>query len=239
MLPPDDPTYEEQLHQRNSKESHGVVLHPPPEPNLRRELGRSDLRTPPSSPFLRPHVFLGIITIFPWAALIVFDVLLYIWRMGAYEFPVIGGRARGMQRPRAPTLNVNVGERSEVPRRVFGLGAAVNTGGGGEVGEQVEVKRRERVVTDTDGMSTRFQAYLEPWTFHLERTHPSIILLLVLGIWIFVYWNRKTVPSKHDSPSGEEQGYGYPPITPLPTFNWETTNPLALRPFKPKYHLTM
>ncbi|KAF4215833.1 hypothetical protein CNMCM8980_004162 [Aspergillus fumigatiaffinis] len=99
----------------------------------------------------RIFVFLGIITIFPWAALIAFDVLLYIWRMGAYEFPVVGGRARGMQRPRAPTLNVNVSERSEVPRRVFGLAPAVNTAGAGEVGEQVEVKRRERVVTDTDG----------------------------------------------------------------------------------------
>ncbi|KAL5339162.1 hypothetical protein BJX70DRAFT_388071 [Aspergillus crustosus] len=32
----------------------------------------------------------------------------------------------------------------------------------------------------------------------------------------------------------------YPPITPLPaSFNWETTEPLVLRPFKPKYHLTM
>ncbi|KAL4916285.1 hypothetical protein BDW62DRAFT_106829 [Aspergillus aurantiobrunneus] len=29
------------------------------------------------------------------------------------------------------------------------------------------------------------------------------------------------------------------PITPLPEFNWETTEPLVLRPFKPKYHLTM
>jgi hypothetical protein len=48
-------------------------------------------------------------------------------------------------------LNVNVSERSEVPRRVFGLAPAVNTAGAGEVGEQVEVKRRERVVTDTDG----------------------------------------------------------------------------------------
>ncbi|RHZ66881.1 uncharacterized protein CDV56_107802 [Aspergillus thermomutatus] len=97
----------------------------------------------------RIFVFLGIITIFPWAALIVFDVLLYLWRMGAYEFPVIGGRARGMQRPRAPSLNVNASERREVPRRVFGLGAAVNAGGGGEVGEQSGVKKR--VVRDTDG----------------------------------------------------------------------------------------
>lgn len=97
------------------------------------------------------QVFLGIVTIFPWAALIVFDVLLYIWRMGAYEFPVVGGRARGMQRPRTPTLNVNVSERSEVPRRVLGLGPAVNTVHAGEVREQAEVKRRERVVTGTHG----------------------------------------------------------------------------------------
>ncbi|KAH1489131.1 hypothetical protein LV164_008305 [Aspergillus fumigatus] len=157
----------------------------------------------------RIFVFLGIVTIFPWAALIVFDVLLYIWRMGAFEFPVVGGRARGMQRPRAPTLNVNVSERSEVPRRVLGLGPAVNTVHAGEVREQAEVKRRERVVT-------------------------------VLGIgtlaFAFTYCRKtKTVsPSKHEPP--EE---GYSPITPLPNFNWETTEPLAFRPFKPKYHLTM
>jgi len=28
-------------------------------------------------------------------------------------------------------------------------------------------------------------------------------------------------------------------ITPLLDFNWKTTEPLQLRPFKPKYHLTM
>lgn len=31
----------------------------------------------------------------------------------------------------------------------------------------------------------------------------------------------------------------YPLIQPLPDFKWEDTNPLQLRPFKPKYHLTM
>ncbi|KAF7157886.1 hypothetical protein CNMCM5623_002320 [Aspergillus felis] len=163
----------------------------------------------------RIFVFLGIITIFPWAALIVFDVLLYIWRMGAYEFPVVGGRARGMQRPRAPTLNVNVSERSEVPRRVFGLGPAVNTAAGWE--------------------------HLESWRLSLER-NPSIILFLVLGIGTFAfasayYRKIKTIPSKHEPSENWEQGY--PPITPLPNFNWETTEPLVFRPFKPKYHLTM
>ncbi|BCR85694.1 heme-dependent oxidative N-demethylase family protein [Aspergillus chevalieri] len=33
--------------------------------------------------------------------------------------------------------------------------------------------------------------------------------------------------------------YTFPPITPLPNFNHETTDPIQLRPFKPKYHLTM
>ncbi|PKX92189.1 uncharacterized protein P174DRAFT_453415 [Aspergillus novofumigatus IBT 16806] len=47
----------------------------------------------------RIFVFLGIITIFPWAALIVFDVLLYIWRMGAYEFPVVGAGREGCSGP--------------------------------------------------------------------------------------------------------------------------------------------
>ncbi|EAW09740.1 uncharacterized protein ACLA_039550 [Aspergillus clavatus NRRL 1] len=79
------------------------------------------------------QVFLGIVTIFPWAALIIFDVLLYIWRMVAHEVPVIGGRARGRQRPRAPTLN----ETAEVQRRVFGLAGAVGEG------ELVERKKGE------------------------------------------------------------------------------------------------
>ncbi|ODM23284.1 hypothetical protein SI65_00873 [Aspergillus cristatus] len=31
----------------------------------------------------------------------------------------------------------------------------------------------------------------------------------------------------------------YPPVEPLPDFEWQKTEPLNLRPFKPKYHLTM
>ncbi|PLB52841.1 hypothetical protein P170DRAFT_472734 [Aspergillus steynii IBT 23096] len=65
----------------------------------------------------RFFVILGIITIFPWAVLLLFDVSLYLWRTVGYEFPVVGGRARGMQRPRAPSLN----ERPDGQRRAFGL----------------------------------------------------------------------------------------------------------------------
>ncbi|PTU21389.1 hypothetical protein P175DRAFT_0515537 [Aspergillus ochraceoroseus IBT 24754] len=54
---------------------------------------------------VRIFILLGILTILPWAVLIVFDFGLYIWRILTYEIPVVGGRARGMQRPRAPSLN--------------------------------------------------------------------------------------------------------------------------------------
>lgn len=31
----------------------------------------------------------------------------------------------------------------------------------------------------------------------------------------------------------------YPPVEPLPDFDWKTKEPIKIRPFKPKYHLTM
>ncbi|KAL2854843.1 hypothetical protein BJY01DRAFT_204916 [Aspergillus pseudoustus] len=64
---------------------------------------------------VRCFFFLGLVTIVPWLALLVFDMALYIWRLVTYNIPWVGGRARGMQRPRAPSLN-------ELPDR-FGLTA--------------------------------------------------------------------------------------------------------------------
>ncbi|KAI9374681.1 hypothetical protein BJX61DRAFT_532227 [Aspergillus egyptiacus] len=94
---------------------------------------------------VRCFLFLGLLTIVPWIALLVFDMALYIWRIVTYEVPVVGGRARGMQRPRAPSLN-------EIPERFGltaeerdrdwngGMGISVRDGGGEE---RVEgVKRR-------------------------------------------------------------------------------------------------
>ena len=63
------------------------------------------------------QVLLGTLTIGPWAFLIAYDILLYIWRAATYEIPVIGGRARGRRRPVAPTL----GERPGGRRRAFSL----------------------------------------------------------------------------------------------------------------------
>ncbi|KAJ5808300.1 hypothetical protein N7474_009569 [Penicillium riverlandense] len=57
---------------------------------------------------------LGLITIVPWGVLLVFDAILYLYHLLLYELPVVGGRARGQQRPRAPSFN-------EGPVRVLGL----------------------------------------------------------------------------------------------------------------------
>ncbi|KAL4882848.1 hypothetical protein BJY04DRAFT_216936 [Aspergillus karnatakaensis] len=66
---------------------------------------------------VRCFIFLGLVMIVPWMALIVFDIALYLWRLATYNIPVVGGRARGRQRPRAPSLN-------EIPDRL-GLSAEV------------------------------------------------------------------------------------------------------------------
>lgn len=60
---------------------------------------------------------LGLITIVPWAVLIIVDAAIYLFRLLLWELPWIGGRARGQQRPRAPSLN----ERPGGQRRAFNL----------------------------------------------------------------------------------------------------------------------
>ncbi|PYH87435.1 hypothetical protein BO71DRAFT_341045 [Aspergillus ellipticus CBS 707.79] len=86
----------------------------------------------------RIFIFLGVVTIFPWAALLIFDIGLYVWRMVTYEFPVVGGRARGRSRPRAPSLN----ERpSGQPRVLVGLGGNRDEG-------NAELKRRKKGMLD-------------------------------------------------------------------------------------------
>ncbi|KAF2016334.1 hypothetical protein BU24DRAFT_199754 [Aaosphaeria arxii CBS 175.79] len=65
----------------------------------------------------RLFLLLGIICIGPWAALLVYDVILYTGRSVTHEIPLIGGRARGKARPRAPSLT----ERPSGHRRRFSL----------------------------------------------------------------------------------------------------------------------
>jgi hypothetical protein len=72
-----------------------------------------------------PQFALGLITIGPWAFLVFLDATIWLYLMILWELPWIGGRARGRQRPRAPSLN----ERPGGQRRAFGLrGVETDTG---------------------------------------------------------------------------------------------------------------
>ncbi|KAL4868879.1 hypothetical protein BDV12DRAFT_90990 [Aspergillus spectabilis] len=92
-------------------------------------------------------------------------------------------------------------------------------------------------------------SYLE-LSFLIKTPLPALflgILVLLFGIYIRfsarkdnpdngIPMSPKPIPETKPQPEPET----YPPITPLPqAFNWETTDPIILRPFKPKYHLTM
>ena len=75
------------------------------------------------SPSLTASQFLlAAITFGPWIALLVYDIILYIWRSATFDLPQIGGRARGQrQRPRAPSLK----ERPDGHKRRFSLAAVL------------------------------------------------------------------------------------------------------------------
>lgn len=64
------------------------------------------------------QLLLGILTIGPWALLLVYDLLLWIFRSIFYIIPFVGGRARGKKRPRAPSLS----ERPSGRVRTFSIG---------------------------------------------------------------------------------------------------------------------
>lgn len=68
----------------------------------------------------RLFLLLAFICMGPWIALLVYDALLYLFRTVTHEIPLVGGRARGKARPRAPSLT----ERPSGHRRRFSLTAA-------------------------------------------------------------------------------------------------------------------
>lgn len=70
---------------------------------------------------------LALLSITPCLALIIFDIILYMYRVILYEIPVVGGRSRGTRRPRAPSLS----ERPDGRRRAFSFtGVGVGSGSG-------------------------------------------------------------------------------------------------------------
>ncbi|KAJ5827132.1 hypothetical protein N7447_003895 [Penicillium robsamsonii] len=84
----------------------------------------------------RIFFFLGLITIGPWAFLVLLDATIWIYRLILWEVPYIGGRARGRQRPRAPSLN----ERPGGQRRAFGL-RGVETDAGDNEGDLIPMDK--------------------------------------------------------------------------------------------------
>ncbi|MCJ1306079.1 hypothetical protein MMC08_008897 [Hypocenomyce scalaris] len=99
---------------------------------------------------IRIFLLLGLLTIGPWALLIVYDVLLYIFRALTYGIPYVGGRARGRQRPRAPSL----AERPSGHRRAFSIGGSITSGGASDDKEGLRERSRK---TSALGNSSTFE----------------------------------------------------------------------------------
>jgi len=55
---------------------------------------------------IRIFILLGVLSMGPWALLIVYDLVLYLFRATTYDLPYVGGRARNRPRPRAPSLRI-------------------------------------------------------------------------------------------------------------------------------------
>lgn len=78
---------------------------------------------------------------------------------------------------------------------------------------------------------------------------PLTALLLAALIYLLVQYIRhppRRAASKNDrndekasSINKKDQTDPYSEIAPLPSFDWASTEPLKLRPFKKTYHLTM
>ena len=56
---------------------------------------------------IRGFLLLALINILPWILTIVYDFLLYLGRVVWHAIPFFGGRARGENRPRAPSLRAS------------------------------------------------------------------------------------------------------------------------------------
>ncbi|KAJ8111975.1 hypothetical protein OPT61_g5551 [Boeremia exigua] len=87
----------------------------------------------------RIFMVFGLMIIGPWAILVVYDLILYVFRAVAYEIPVVGGRARGKTRPRAPSLT----ERPNGHRRRFSLARPKEDTGSSTGADTPEARSRQ------------------------------------------------------------------------------------------------
>ncbi|KAF2788631.1 hypothetical protein K505DRAFT_255096 [Melanomma pulvis-pyrius CBS 109.77] len=98
----------------------------------------------------RVFLLIAILIIGPWAAILLYDLLLYVVRSIGHEIPVVGGRARGKARPRAPSL----AERPSGHRRNFSI-----------------ARRNEHSAQTTTGL--RSESPDPRWGGAISRTRPA------------------------------------------------------------------
>ncbi|KAI8937151.1 hypothetical protein NX059_006365 [Plenodomus lindquistii] len=100
----------------------------------------------------RLFLIIAVAIIGPWIALLLYDLVLYILRAMSYEIPIVGGRARGKARPRAPSLT----ERPSGNRRKFSLARrdrpVLSTGGGAK--DDAQDARYRHLVEQQDDSSS-------------------------------------------------------------------------------------
>lgn len=70
------------------------------------------------------------------------------------------------------------------------------------------------------------------------------VLAAVIALGVFVIWQsrRKSDQMFENDAFSQKKTVAsdpYEDIEPLQKFDWSTTEPIQIRPFKPKYHLTM
>jgi hypothetical protein len=80
----------------------------------------------------------------------------------------------------------------------------------------------------------------------MSYLYASLVLATVLRLlYRYLQHRRTSITAKSLSNDGknaaeqEDPLAAYDAIEPLKDFDWKTTPPLNLRPFKPRYHLTM
>ncbi|KAK5196062.1 hypothetical protein LTS13_000091 [Exophiala xenobiotica] len=96
---------------------------------------------------IRGFLLLAVMNILPWILAFLYDALLYLGRMVWHEIPVFGGRARGENRPRAPSLRQRAGDRRRsIVELVTGstAGGTAGAGGDGAAGVPAPSTRQER-----------------------------------------------------------------------------------------------
>ncbi|KIV79547.1 hypothetical protein PV11_07099 [Exophiala sideris] len=81
---------------------------------------------------IRGFLLLALINILPWILAILYDFVLYLGRVVWHEIPFFGGRARGKNRPRAPSLRASTAKGRRLSFVDIVTGTARQQGSGTE-----------------------------------------------------------------------------------------------------------